>query len=152
FPYHTKLIDETLRDRIMHHPFEAQTFSDPILYLAGLASSWEYAPNAPLIFVDRDGSPSVDHLKIANDNDQGESSSVSKNQDVAGLELAIFNDSPSDQGEGVAEGSRTKHSIIAALEEGAAMIRVTASGSSSKHEAKRRKQEGPRRTPRGSEA
>ncbi|GJS40191.1 hypothetical protein Tco_0565234 [Tanacetum coccineum] len=146
FPYHTKLIDETLRDRIMHHPFEAQTFSYPILYLAGLASSWEYAPNAPLIFVDRDGSPSVDHLKIANDNDQGESSPVSKNQDVAGLELAIFDDSPSDQGEGVAEGSRTKRSITAALEEGAAMIRVTASGSSSKHEAKRQKQKGPRRT------
>ncbi|GJR87238.1 hypothetical protein Tco_0211249 [Tanacetum coccineum] len=63
------------------------------------------------------GSPFVDHLKVIDDNDQGESSSISKNRDIVRLELAVVGDSPFDQGAGAAEGSRKRHLIIAALEE-----------------------------------
>ncbi|GJZ00799.1 hypothetical protein Tco_0518228 [Tanacetum coccineum] len=42
------------------------------------------------------GSPFMDHSKAADDNDQGESSFVPKNQDVVGLELAIVEDRPFD--------------------------------------------------------
>ncbi|GJV40954.1 hypothetical protein Tco_1419394 [Tanacetum coccineum] len=174
FSYPTEPIDEVLRDRLVRHPFEARTFPEPILYLTGLTSSWEHAPNAPSIFVDEEdmsfrnfmkrpgqaatfsvrpadqpvdmGSPSVDHSKAVNDSDQGESSSISKNQDVAGLELAVVEDDPYDQGAGVGEGSGKKRSITAALEEGASKVKSVATGSSSRHEAKKRKQYGPRRT------
>nr|GEU68056.1 hypothetical protein [Tanacetum cinerariifolium] len=91
------------------------------------------------------GSPSVDHSKAADDNDQGESFFVSKNQDV-GLELAVVEDDPYDQGAGVGEGSGKKRSITATLEEGDSKVKSVVAGSSSRHEAKKRKQEGLRRT------
>ncbi|GKE93486.1 hypothetical protein Tco_1574581, partial [Tanacetum coccineum] len=123
---------ETLRSRLARHTFEARTFSEPILYLASLASSWKYAPSAHSIFVDGEemsfknfikklGETStfstrlanqhidvstlfVDHSKAIDDNDHVESSFVSKNQDVAGFELVLVGDSPLDQGAAVAEG------------------------------------------------
>ncbi|GJU77875.1 hypothetical protein Tco_1274945 [Tanacetum coccineum] len=91
-------------------------------------------------------SPSVDHSKAIDDNDQGKSSFVLKNQDVVGFELAVVSDSPSDQGIGVVKSSKKKRSITAALEEGATVIKLDAVGSSSKHESKKQKHEGPRRT------
>ncbi|GKA20146.1 hypothetical protein Tco_0700135 [Tanacetum coccineum] len=39
FSYLIKSIDEVLRDHLIRHPFEAQSFPEPILYLDGLASS-----------------------------------------------------------------------------------------------------------------
>ncbi|GJU93409.1 hypothetical protein Tco_1318165 [Tanacetum coccineum] len=174
YPYPTEPFDEILRSRIARHTFEAQTFSEPILYLASLASSWKYAPSAHSIFVDGEemsfknfmkkpgqtstfstrlanqhidvSTPFVDHSKAIDDNDHVESSFVSKNQDVAGFELVLVGDSPLDQGAAVAEGSKKRRSITAALEEGATVIKLAVVGSSSKHESKRRKQEGPRRT------
>ncbi|GJR57380.1 hypothetical protein Tco_1499542 [Tanacetum coccineum] len=50
FPYPYEPFDEDLRARNIRHPFEAQTFSEPILYHAGLACSWEEALSNPLIF------------------------------------------------------------------------------------------------------
>ncbi|GKE51320.1 hypothetical protein Tco_1486476, partial [Tanacetum coccineum] len=124
----------------------AQTFPKSILYLVGLASYWEHAPNVPSIFIDMEdgfpkfyeetwshptfsvrptgqpidiGIPFVDRLKAMDDDNQGESSSVSKNKE--------------------------KRSITAELEEGATIIKLTAVGSSLKHEPKRRKQKGPKR-------
>ncbi|GKD41484.1 hypothetical protein Tco_1261691 [Tanacetum coccineum] len=47
FPYHTEPFDEVLRDCLVRHPFAAQTFVEPILYLAGLANSWEHARMLP---------------------------------------------------------------------------------------------------------
>ncbi|GKE96453.1 hypothetical protein Tco_1581308, partial [Tanacetum coccineum] len=54
------------------------------------------------------GSPSVDHSEAIDDNDQGESSSLSKSRDVAGLELAVVGDSPSNQGAGAADGLKKR--------------------------------------------
>ncbi|GJV14525.1 hypothetical protein Tco_1359848 [Tanacetum coccineum] len=147
------------------HTFEAQTFPEPIMYLDDLASYWEYALSAPIILFDREemsfrnfmkkpsqtptfsvrpsdqpidvDSPFVDHSKAIDDNDQGESSFVLKNQDVVGFELAVVGDSPSDQGIGVVESSKKKRSITTALKEGATVIKLDAVGSSSKHESRR---------------
>ncbi|GKD06646.1 hypothetical protein Tco_1181620 [Tanacetum coccineum] len=142
-----------------HHSLE------PIMYLDDLASYWEYSPSAPIILfyrkemsfrnfmkkpsqtptfsvrpsyqpIDVD-SPFVDHSKAIDDNNQGASSFVLKNQDVVGFELAVVGDSPSDQGIGVVESSKKKCSITAALEEGATLIKLDDVGSSSKHKSRR---------------
>ncbi|GJT16195.1 hypothetical protein Tco_0874901, partial [Tanacetum coccineum] len=169
----TDPFDEALCASLARHPFEAQTFPDPILYLAGLASSWEYAPSVPLIFIDEEeasfinfmkrpgqnptfsmrpagqpidvGSPFMDYLKSIYDNDQGEISSVSKSRYVTGLELAVVGDSPSKKGAGSADGSKKRCSIDVAFDEGATVIKLIVAGNSSKHEAKRWEQEGLRR-------
>nr|GEW88690.1 hypothetical protein [Tanacetum cinerariifolium] len=49
--------DEVLRSRLACHTFKAQTFLEPILYLAGLASTWEHASNTPSIPVDEKDDP-----------------------------------------------------------------------------------------------
>ncbi|GJT16687.1 alpha-dioxygenase 1-like protein [Tanacetum coccineum] len=102
---------------------------EPILYLVGLASSWEHAPIVPSIFIDG----------------EGESSYVSKNKEVSGFELAVVGGGPLEPDIGVVGSFKKKRSITAKLEEGAIVIKLTAVGSSSKHEPKRRKQEGPKR-------
>ncbi|GJY92727.1 hypothetical protein Tco_0508509 [Tanacetum coccineum] len=133
FPYPTEPFDEVLRSRLVHHPFEAQTFSKPILYLAGLAGSWNFMkrPGQTPSFSARSVnqpidvcSPYLDHSKAVDDNDQGESSSVPGNKDIAGLELTVVGDSSSKKGAGAAEGSKKRHSITAALEEGASVIKL----------------------------
>ncbi|GJU18132.1 hypothetical protein Tco_1146098 [Tanacetum coccineum] len=106
-------------DRLARHPFKTQTFSEPILYLASLASSWEYALSVYLIFIDGDVFRNFMKRPGQTSTFSGESSSVSKNQDIIRLELAVVRDSPFYQGVGAAEGSRKRHLIIAALEEGA---------------------------------
>ncbi|GJT80288.1 hypothetical protein Tco_1054630 [Tanacetum coccineum] len=134
YPYPTDPFDEVLWSRLARHTFEAQTFLEPILYLAGLPSTWEHALSNPSILVDGEGmkpgqtptlfvrrtgqpinvgSPSVDRLKVVDDNNLS---------------------------------SKKKCSITAALEEGATVIKLSATASSSKHESKKRKQEVPRRT------
>ncbi|GJR24567.1 hypothetical protein Tco_0973094 [Tanacetum coccineum] len=54
YPYPKEPFDEALWNRLHCHTFEAQTFIKPILYLVGLSSSWDHAPNNPSIFVDGD--------------------------------------------------------------------------------------------------
>ncbi|GKD74720.1 hypothetical protein Tco_1333002, partial [Tanacetum coccineum] len=92
------------------------------------------------------GSSFVDRLKTVDDNDQGESSFISKNQDVSGFELTVVGDGSSKHGVSVAEGFKKKLSITVALEEGATVIKLAVVGSSSKYEPKKRKQEVPKRT------
>ncbi|GJZ38164.1 putative reverse transcriptase domain-containing protein, partial [Tanacetum coccineum] len=140
-----------------------------------LASSWEHALNVPLIFVDGEGmmsfsnfmkkpsqtptffarpmgqpidvgSPSVSRLKVVDDNDQGESSFVMRDQDAPGLQPAVIDEGSSERGVNVAGGSKKRHSITAALEEDVTVIKLVVIGSSSKPEPKKRKQEGLRRT------
>ncbi|GJZ85741.1 hypothetical protein Tco_0651080 [Tanacetum coccineum] len=53
---------------------------------------------------------------------------------------------PFDEDISVARSYKKKRSIIAELEEGATIIKLIAVGSSSKHEPKRSKQKGPRRS------
>ncbi|GJY21013.1 hypothetical protein Tco_0393579 [Tanacetum coccineum] len=121
FSYLIKPIDEVLHDHLNRHPFEAQTFLRPILYLMRLAISFrnfmKRPGQVPTFFarpadqpVDA-GSPSMDHSKAADDNDQGK-----------------------------------KLSIIAALEEGTTIVRNSVVHSSSRDEAKKHKHEGPKRT------
>ncbi|GJR73778.1 hypothetical protein Tco_0086143 [Tanacetum coccineum] len=88
----------------------------------------------------------MDRLKTVDDNDQGESSFILKNQDVSGFELTVVGDGSSKHGVSVAEGFKKKLSITAALEEGATVIKLVVVGSSSKYEPKKRKQEVPKRT------
>nr|GEU38961.1 hypothetical protein [Tanacetum cinerariifolium] len=174
FPYPTKPFDETLWNRLRHHSFEAQTFSKHILYLAGLASSLEHAPNNPSILIDGEelalcnfikkpsetpsfslrpsdqpidvGSPLVDCLKVAVDNHQVESSSVLKDKDVSSLELAVVGEGFSGQNADVAKGFKKRRSITEALEEEATVVRQVAGDNSSRTVPKKRKPKGPRRT------
>ncbi|GJR28754.1 hypothetical protein Tco_1104986 [Tanacetum coccineum] len=131
YPYPTKPFDEDLWNHLRRHTLEAQTFSEPILYLVGLSSSWEHALNNPSIFVDGEemafrnfmkktgqspsfsvspadqpidvGIPSVDPLRVFVDNDQVESSYFSKDKDVSGFELAIIRECVPGQDDDVAE-------------------------------------------------
>ncbi|GJS81446.1 hypothetical protein Tco_0747987 [Tanacetum coccineum] len=147
FSYPTKPFDETLWNHLRRNSFEAHTFLEPILYLAGLASSWEHAPNNPSILIDREemafrnfmkkpgqtpsfslrpsdqpidvGSRLVDCLKAAVDNDQVESSSVLKDKDVS--------------------SSKKRRSITEALEEEATVVRPFAGDNSSRSVPKKRK-------------
>nr|GEW28969.1 calmodulin-binding protein 60 B-like [Tanacetum cinerariifolium] len=52
FPFPTEPFDKILHCRLLRYPIEAQTFPEPILYLAGLSCSWDEASNKPAIFVD----------------------------------------------------------------------------------------------------
>nr|GEV66278.1 hypothetical protein [Tanacetum cinerariifolium] len=85
YPYPMKSFDNILRDCLCRLTFEAQTFLEPILYLVGLANSWKDALNVHSILIDGEGmallyshvnqpvnvgSPLVDHLTIAVDDDQ----------------------------------------------------------------------------------
>ncbi|GKD66106.1 hypothetical protein Tco_1308214, partial [Tanacetum coccineum] len=55
FPFPDEYFDEALRNCLISHPFKAQTFHEPILYLDGLVGFWEYALSAPSIFIDMEG-------------------------------------------------------------------------------------------------
>nr|GEU73787.1 hypothetical protein [Tanacetum cinerariifolium] len=138
--YPIEPIDEVLRDRIIRHPFKAQTFPESILYLAGLASSWWYALNAPSIFID----------------DEGKIHELAASLDLVKL-LTFFArhvDQPVDVG-----GPSVDHSKVPSRggccskvreeafnncysEEGATKVRIVAPGSTSRHKAKKQKQEG----------
>ncbi|GKD41129.1 hypothetical protein Tco_1261336 [Tanacetum coccineum] len=103
YPYPTEPFDEFLRARLCHHRFETHTFSDPIIYLAGLTDSWEHAHGIPSILIDGEGmillysyfgcsspsfsmrlanrpvdvgSPSMSHLTLVVNDDQVESSLI----------------------------------------------------------------------------
>ncbi|GJX03587.1 hypothetical protein Tco_0189503 [Tanacetum coccineum] len=41
---------DPLYDQISTYPCNVRTFSDPILYLAGLKTSWKYSPKKPVIY------------------------------------------------------------------------------------------------------
>nr|GEU72801.1 retrovirus-related Pol polyprotein from transposon TNT 1-94 [Tanacetum cinerariifolium] len=97
-----KPFDEALRDRLAHHPFEAQTFPEPILYLVSLASSWKYALNAPLIFVDGERDllinplmSAVLHLKVVDDDDQERGTLLMALPDKHQLKFNIHKDAKS---------------------------------------------------------
>nr|GEW98287.1 hypothetical protein [Tanacetum cinerariifolium] len=141
-------------NRLRLHTFKAQIFPKPILYLAGLASSWEHALNNPSILIDGEdmafcnfmkkpgqtpsfsvrpadqpidvGSPSVDHLKAAVDNDVLEISSVLKNKDVSGFKLAVVGEGCSGQSVDVAKSYKKRCLITKALEEEATVMRLVA--------------------------
>nr|GEY71107.1 hypothetical protein [Tanacetum cinerariifolium] len=66
--------------------------------------------------------------------------------DVAGSELVIIEDIPFGKRMVAAKASGEKRSITTDLEEGTIVVRRSAIGRSSKHEGKKRKQEGPRQT------
>ncbi|GKD46098.1 hypothetical protein Tco_1270743 [Tanacetum coccineum] len=51
FPLLLEPFDVVLQPRLLH-PFEVQTFSEPVLYLVGLACSWEGSPMHLTILVD----------------------------------------------------------------------------------------------------
>nr|GEZ73620.1 hypothetical protein [Tanacetum cinerariifolium] len=128
---------EALRDRLTCHPFEAQTFLEAILYLAGLASSWKCALNASLIFINGEEMSFQNFMKRPSQTHTFSTRHAEESIDVGSpsMEYAKAVDDD-DQGE--------KRSITTDLEEGAIVVRRSAIGRSSKHEGKKRKQEGPR--------
>ncbi|GKG52632.1 hypothetical protein Tco_0549744, partial [Tanacetum coccineum] len=69
-----------------------------------------------------------------------------RDQDAPGLQLMVVNEGSSERGVNVARGSKKRHSITAALEEDATVIKLVVVGSSSKPKPKKRKQEGLMRT------
>ncbi|GJU63980.1 hypothetical protein Tco_1245815 [Tanacetum coccineum] len=161
-------------NRLRHYSFKAQTFPEPILYLVGLASSWEHAPNNHSKLIDGEemafhnfmkkpgetssfsmrladqpidvGSPSVDRLKAAVDNDHVESSSVLNDKDVSSLELAIVGEGFSGKNADVAKGSKKRHSITEALEEEDMVVTPVGGDNSSRPMPKKKKLEGQMRT------
>nr|GEY73807.1 hypothetical protein [Tanacetum cinerariifolium] len=98
YSYLTEPFNKDLWNRLRRHTLEAQTFLEPIVYLAGLSSSEEHALSNPSIFVDGGrlvdqpvdvGSPSMEPLWSIVDNEQVESSSLSKDKGVSGFELPL---------------------------------------------------------------
>nr|GEZ23534.1 hypothetical protein [Tanacetum cinerariifolium] len=69
------------------------------------------------------GSPLVDHLTVAVDDDQVESSSFSKDKGVSGFELVVVGEGCSEQSVIVVEGSKKRRSITEALKEEATIMR-----------------------------
>ncbi|GJY71991.1 hypothetical protein Tco_0475694 [Tanacetum coccineum] len=165
YSYPTEPFDEALWNRLRCHTLDAQTFPEPILYLAGLSSSWEHAPSNPSIFVDGEemafrnfmkkpgqspsffvrladqpvdvGSPSVEPLWSIADNDQAESSSLLKDKGVFGFELVVVREGILGQSaNAVGEGSKRSRSITESLEEEATMVKMV---------SKKKKLETPRR-------
>ncbi|GKE83520.1 hypothetical protein Tco_1557262, partial [Tanacetum coccineum] len=98
-------------------PFDEMSFSN-FMKKPGQTPTFSARPMGQPINV---GSPSVSRLKAVDDNDQ-------------------------ERGVNVDGGSKKRHSIIAALEEDANVIKLVVVGSSSKPEPKKRKHEGLRRT------
>ncbi|GKB16747.1 hypothetical protein Tco_0850670 [Tanacetum coccineum] len=138
YPYPTEPFDEVLRSRLAHHTFEAQNFPDPIFYLAGLTSNLEHAPNTPSILVDGGGNlvkPPTFFMRP-----------TGQPIDVSSPSLAVVRDGPLEQDVSVFEGLKKKRSITATLEEGSTVIKLSDAVVSLKHESKKRKQEGSRRT------
>ncbi|GJT85308.1 hypothetical protein Tco_1067025 [Tanacetum coccineum] len=131
FPYPKEPFDEPLRDHLVRHPFEAQTFPKPILYLAGLASSWE---DVFLKFYEEAWLNSYFLASPAKESIDVGSTSMEYAKDV----------DDDDQGMVAAEGK--KCSITADLEDGVIVVRLSTIGRSSKLEGKKQKQECPRRT------
>ncbi|GKB71127.1 hypothetical protein Tco_0932539, partial [Tanacetum coccineum] len=163
-PYPTEPFDEFLRARLCHHPFETHTFSDPIIYLAGLTDSWEHTHGIPSILINGEdmafqnfmkkpgqspsfsmrlanrpvdvGSLSMSHLTLVVNDDQVESSSYSRDKGVMGHELVVVGEGCSEQDVMVVEGSKKRRSITEALKEEATVVRPV---------SKKKKSEGSRR-------
>nr|GEW88301.1 hypothetical protein [Tanacetum cinerariifolium] len=93
----------------------AQTFPEPILYLAGLASSREHALNNPSILINGEEMAFLGHLKVAVDNDVLEIYFVSKNKDVPGFELAVVDEGFSGVRRGPLRGVVSLLSILLPL-------------------------------------
>nr|GEV49924.1 hypothetical protein [Tanacetum cinerariifolium] len=127
-----RTIDEVLHDRLIRQPFEDHTFPELILYFVGLASSWSMLRASPRYFL---------VLRAVDDNDQGESSFVSKNEGIAGSELMIIENDLFDQGVNVAEELGRKRSINVALVENASKLKDDVVGSSLRCEVKNRRHE-----------
>ncbi|GKB80390.1 hypothetical protein Tco_0947285 [Tanacetum coccineum] len=82
------------------------------------------------------GSPSVDRLTTAIDDDQVNSSSFSKDKGVLGFELVVVGEGCSNQSFIIVEDSKKRRSITEALEEEATVMKPV---------SKKKKSEGPRR-------
>ncbi|GJR07570.1 hypothetical protein Tco_0790222 [Tanacetum coccineum] len=52
FPFPAEPFDVSLQSRLSRYPIEFRTFSEPVLYLAGLVCSWEGSPLHPAIMID----------------------------------------------------------------------------------------------------
>ncbi|GJR36436.1 hypothetical protein Tco_1212120 [Tanacetum coccineum] len=163
-PYPMELFDKVLQGRLCLHPFEAQTFSEPILYLASLTDSLEHATSIPSILVDGEEmafwiflkkpgqtlsfsvspanhlvdvkSPSVGHLMVTVNDDQVKSSSYSRDKGVMAHELVVVREGCFEHDVMAVKDSKKRRSIIEALEEEATMVRPV---------SKKKKLEGSRR-------
>ncbi|GKD55386.1 hypothetical protein Tco_1288773 [Tanacetum coccineum] len=67
----TEPFNADLCAHLIHHPIEAQTFPEPILYLASLAGSWEEAPMKHALFVNGDGSLGPNNQKVIEVHEEG---------------------------------------------------------------------------------
>nr|GEU67668.1 hypothetical protein [Tanacetum cinerariifolium] len=107
YPYPMKSFDNTLRNHLWRNP--------------GQTPSYSVRPTDQPVDI---GSPSVDHLTIAVDDDQVKSSSFSKHKGASGFELAIVGEGCSGQSAAIMEGSKKMRSITEALEEEATIMRL----------------------------
>ncbi|GJR22983.1 copia protein [Tanacetum coccineum] len=151
FPVSDEPFDEDLRDRIIRHPFEAQTFPDPILYLAGLAAHGrELLVTLRYFIVMRVRSLLFrfiqEFLKLPGNqavtfSARPTGTPVVVRSPFVNVVDPLHND---DQDEGSIGPTR---SIATALEDGSSKRKQVAAvvGSSSRPEGKRRKQDAPKR-------
>ncbi|GJS75227.1 retrotransposon protein, putative, ty1-copia subclass [Tanacetum coccineum] len=52
FPFPKEPFDVSLQSRLSRYPIESRTYSEPVLYLVGLACSWEGSPLHPAILIE----------------------------------------------------------------------------------------------------
>ncbi|GKD21691.1 hypothetical protein Tco_1223394, partial [Tanacetum coccineum] len=146
FPVSDEPFDEDLRDRIIRHPFEAQTFPDPILYLAGLAAHGRELLVTLRYFIVMRVDVIQEFLKLPGNqavtfSARPTGTPVVVRSPFVNVVDPLHND---DQDEGSIGPTR---SIATALEDGSSKRKQVAAvvGSSSRPEGKRRKQDAPKR-------
>ncbi|GJR20503.1 hypothetical protein Tco_0969030 [Tanacetum coccineum] len=131
YPYPTEPFDEALWNHLRRHTLEAETFPEPILYLAGLSSSWEHALSNPSIFVDGEEMAFRNFMKKPSESpsffvrDQDECSSLSKEKGFSGFELVVVGEGiPGQSASVVREGSKRRRSITESLKEEATVVKM----------------------------
>ncbi|GKA15804.1 hypothetical protein Tco_0695551 [Tanacetum coccineum] len=131
YPYPTEPFYEVLWVCLCRHPFEAQTFPEPILYLADLTDSWEHSSSIPSILIDGEETAFRNFMKKP-----GQSPSFSVDKGVMGHELVVVGEGCSEQDVMAVGGSKKRCLITKALEEEATVMRPV---------SKKKKPEGSRR-------
>ncbi|GJY12255.1 hypothetical protein Tco_0381564, partial [Tanacetum coccineum] len=126
FPFPDEYFDEALRNCLISHPFKAQTFHEPILYLDGLMSFKNFTklPRRAATFFVRPADQPVDV----------------GSRNVGGLELAVLEADPPVNVKDVSGKLGKRRSITTTLEESAPKGKGVIVGSSSKPKSKKRKQ------------
>ncbi|GJR06847.1 hypothetical protein Tco_0529831 [Tanacetum coccineum] len=111
YPYPTKPFDEALWNHLRRHTLEAETFLEPILYLAEMAFyNFMKKPSESPFFSVRD---------------QDECSSLLKEKGVSGFELAVVGEGiPGQNASFVREGSKRRRSITESPEEEATVVKI----------------------------